>query len=86
MWVWSGNRANHEPTVVCWGMRKGLNRQNCSLNHASTESRAASFFASIPDIRPAPPRWIRGSTSSSRTTARPPARASPSTSTASSVN
>lgn len=48
MWVWSGNRANHEPTVVCWGMRKGLNRQNCSLNHASTESRAASFFGLDP--------------------------------------
>ena len=48
MWVWSGNRANHEPTVVCWGMRKGLNKQNCSLNHASTEARAASFFGNDP--------------------------------------
>ncbi len=48
MWVWSGNRVNHEPTVVCWGMRKGQSRQNCSLNHASTESRAASFFGVDP--------------------------------------
>ncbi|MDR2849433.1 MAG: autotransporter-associated beta strand repeat-containing protein, partial [Verrucomicrobiota bacterium] len=48
MWVWSGNRLNNEPTVVCWGMRKGDNRQNCSLNHASTESRAASFFGIDP--------------------------------------
>lgn len=48
MWVWSGNRANHEPTVVCWGMRKGSSRQNCSLNHASTEARAASFYGLDP--------------------------------------
>lgn len=48
MWVWSSNRANHEPTVVCWGLRKGLPKQNCSLNHASTESRAASFYGVDP--------------------------------------
>jgi autotransporter-associated beta strand protein len=50
MWVWSGNRNNHEPTVVCWGMRPAADqtRKNCALNHASTEARAASFFGADP--------------------------------------
>ena len=50
MWVWSGNRNNNEPTVVCWGMRTVTDqgRRNCSLNHASLEARAASFFGMDP--------------------------------------
>jgi fibronectin-binding autotransporter adhesin len=48
MWVWSDNRVNHEPSVLCWGLRCGHNKENCSLNHGSNESRAASFFGDDP--------------------------------------
>ena len=60
MWVYATRRNGNEPTVLTWGLRKGSNKQNCSFNHGSAESRAASFFGCDPlfaEVQPAIEQW-----------------------------